>query len=109
MNSILASEEYSDVWQKADAGENLNEVERTQFLLILRMYFSQANLMRRLFGRGIATEDELREAYGPLRNIANRIELARELIIEMAEGGSGRVSELVLDENGLENFIQMHR
>ena len=101
VNTLIAgNSETAAIYEKAIAGEELNDVEHRQFRHIVRLYATQSNLMRRLYEDGIATEDDLRGGYRAFRELAQYDAFRKE--IELMSEVSQRI---LLDEDGLENYI----
>lgn len=101
INLALASEDFSSLLEKAALEEELSSVEERQLRNVVNLLQTQANYIRRLYDRGIATDEELIEGYGMYRRFA-RIPAIRELVLRR----SSQTRQLVLEDDGIEKYIQ---
>lgn len=105
INSLLATREMAEVLEKAAANEELSGIERRQLLYVVNLYGTQGNLMRRLYERGIASEEDFRNGYRAFRTMAREMEYFRKEV----ERRSDLQRSLVLDDDGLDRYIEAQR
>jgi len=106
INTFLADPEQAQLMYKARMGEPLSGEDTARLETIVRLFLSQSNLIRRLYDRDVVGEEELREAYRAIRELARDIPAIRKIF---EEGMGERSRSLVLDEDGVEKYIDESR
>ena len=105
INTLFASEETSSLIDKAASNEELSSAEERQLYYLVNLVQTQSNFMRRLWERGIATDEEFINAYNGYRDFAQEVSLVRELVLQRSE----RTQQLVLEDDGVEKYIRSVR
>ena len=101
----LASGELAEVVYKTQINEELTGVEEVQMEAIMRTQFSQANFIRVLFERGVASEDEFRNTWSRLSNSFQM----NEWYINRGATFTDLTKQLILEDGGIEKYIQSFR
>ncbi|PCJ22490.1 MAG: hypothetical protein COA96_14265 [SAR86 cluster bacterium] len=99
--STLASDEFSSLLEKASTGESLDSTENRQLFYVANLFQTQSNYIRRLYDRGIASNEELIQVYNGYRGFA-QIPAVRDIVMARSE----ETKQLVLEDGGVEKYIQ---
>lgn len=99
--TLTASDEFSSILEKGATGEELTALEKRKLNVLINMHLAQFNFLRRLYERGIATENEAIDGAFVLRNLASN-PAVRDLILQRSD----ELQQLALEEGGAERFIR---
>ena len=103
INSLMVSEEMADLAYKTQIGEPLSPAEELRVDAWFRLLINQFNFMKRLYDQGVVTDNELRETVGTVRYVIQGNQGFQRRADEIF---SGDYRQLLLEEDGLEAYIQ---
>jgi len=99
--ALTSSDEFALILEKGETGEDLSSLEKRKLNSLINIYIAQFNYMRRLYDRGIATEDELIQGSFLVRNLASN-PAAREIMLQREES----LKQIALEEGVVERYIR---
>ncbi|MBL4572086.1 MAG: hypothetical protein JKY86_03310 [Gammaproteobacteria bacterium] len=101
ISTLRMSDEFASILEKGDLGQELSSIEKRKLDGLIDIHLAQVNFMRRLYQRGIATEEEFIAGGFVLKRLAQNLAVREQILLR-----NDRAQQFALEENGIERFIQ---